>query len=154
MKRKTQSLGSCLLLLCLSLPIAALNAWLNPNSPPWNPMDLAEGEISLEQLLVWQGSLILVDARTPESYSAAHLPGAINLYAGEFDTQVQALLDRWSPDDTIIVYCDSRQCDASDAIAKRLREDFQMQQVFVLKGGWERWLSTSAEVRSSWGGDA
>jgi len=38
-----------ILILLLAVPVipAALNAWLNPKTPPWNPMQLAEGEITL-----------------------------------------------------------------------------------------------------------
>jgi rhodanese-related sulfurtransferase len=126
----------------LALPVipAALNAWLNPNTPPWNPMQLAEGEVALKQLLDWADDYILVDARSPESYEQAHMPEAINLYAGAFDAQILNLLDVWSPERSVIVYCDSRQCGASEELAQRLREDFQMDKVFVLKGGWESWL--------------
>ena len=139
-------------LLLLPALIGGLNAFLNPNAPPWNPMQLAEGEIELMYLLDWEGDYILVDARTSENYGVDHMPEAINLNAGEFDAQILNLLDIWSPDYSIIVYCDSRQCGASEEIANRLREDFQMEKVFVLKGGWESWLSASAGIRSRLGG--
>ena len=143
---------SLLTVLLLPLPLSVINAVLNPNIPPWNWMELGEKEVDLEQLLVWEGSYILVDARTPESYQYGHLPEAINLYMGEFDNQVLDLLDRWSPDEGIVVYCDSRQCSASEEIANRLRKDFQMHPVFVLKGGWESWTRAAVETRTLLGG--
>ena len=143
---------SILTVLLIPLPLAVINAFLNPNIPPWNPMVLGEKEVDLEQLLAWEGSYILVDARTPESYQDGHLPEAINLHMGEFDNQVLDLLDRWSPDEAIVVYCDSRQCNASEEIANRLREDFQMDPVFVLKGGWESWAEATVETRTRLGG--
>ena len=115
-------------------------------------MVLGEKEVDLEQLLVWEGSYILVDARMPGSYQDGHLPEAINLYMGEFDNQVLDLLDRWSPNEAIVVYCDSSQCNASEEIANRLREDFQLDPVFVLKGGWESWEEATAETRIRLGG--
>lgn len=142
----------CLLLL-LPIPFAVLNAWLNPNTPPWNPMQLVEGEIVLEHLLEWEDDYILVDARAPEAYGAGHMPDAINLYAGEFDVQILNLLDVWSPDRSVIVYCDSRQCDASAEMAARLKEDFQMERVYVLKGGWESWTQAPSNIRSKIGGE-
>lgn len=141
------------LLLLLPVLLGGLNGWLNPNTPPWNPMQLAEGEIGLEHLLEWKNDYILVDARTPDAYEVAHMPGAVNLYAGEFDTQILNVLDVWSPDRSVIVYCDSRQCDASAEMAARLREDFQMEQVYVLKGGWESWTEAPADIRSGLGGE-
>ena len=129
--------GRSRLVLLLPLLLGGLNVWLNPHSPPWDAMELAEGEIRLEQLLNWEGDVIFVDARAPESYGAGHLPEAINVYAGDFDEMVLGLLDVWSPEKSVIVYCDSRRCGASGEMAKRLREDFLMERVFVLKGGWE-----------------
>lgn len=116
-------------------------------------MQLAEGEIALEHLLEWEDDYILVDAREPEAYMSAHISSAINLNAGEFDIQVLNLLDAWSPDRSVIVYCDSRQCDASEEIANRLREDYQMERVYVLKGGWESWTKAAPGVRSELGGE-
>ena len=140
------------LLLLFPIFIGGLNAWLNPSTPPWNPMQLAEGEIELKQLLDWEDNYMLVDARVPESYESAHMPEAINLYAGEFDAQILNLLDIWSPERSVIVYCDSRQCGASEEIAQRLRQDFQMDKVFVLKGGWESWMEATTEFQLSLGG--
>jgi len=132
--------GVCLLLL-LPVPFAALNAWLNPSAPSWDPMRLEEGEVTLAMVEEWGAEgHVLVDARAPEAYAAAHMPGAVNLYAGRFDTQVVDLLDVWSPELKVVVYCDSRQCGASEAIAGRLRSEFGMEEVYVLKGGWESWV--------------
>ncbi len=116
-------------------------------------MQLAEGEIALEHLSDWEDDYILVDARAPEAYEVGHIPGAVNLYAGAFDTQILNLLDVWSPDRSVIVYCDSRQCDASAEMAARLKEDFQMERVYVLKGGWESWTTAPAQVREQLGGE-
>lgn len=135
----------CLWLL-LPIPLAVLNAWLNPHAPPWNPMHLSEGEIALEQLLDWEDGYLLVDARPAEAYEAAHMPGAINLYAGEFDTRILNLLDVWSPELKVVVYCDSRQCGASEEMAARLRDDFQMDRVYVLKGGWESYRTSNTQL--------
>lgn len=128
------------LLLLLAVIPAVMNAWLNPKTPSWNPMQLAEGELSFAQSSNWPIDYVLVDARSPEVYEAGHIPDAINLYAGTFDDQIIGLLEVWDPDRAVVVYCDSRQCGASEELAMRLRNDFQMEQVYVLKGGWQSWL--------------
>jgi len=138
-----KSILTFILLLALPVIPAALNAWLNPNVPPWNPMQLAGGEVALADLLEWADDYILIDARSPESYQVEHMPDAINLYAGEFNTQIMNLLDVWSPERSIVIYCDSRQCGASEELAQRLRQDFQMENVFVLKGGWESYRTSN-----------
>jgi rhodanese-related sulfurtransferase len=149
MRKSKSFLQMVCLLLLLPIPFAVLNAWLNPHTPSWNPMQLAEGEVALEHLLGWKDDYILIDARAPEAYETAHIPEAINLYSGEFDAQILSLLDIWSPDRSIIVYCDSRQCGASEEIAERLRQDFQMENVYVLKGGWESYQTSNIELPTS-----
>jgi rhodanese-related sulfurtransferase len=58
-----------------------------------------------------------MDARTAESYWSGHIPDAIHVSAGEFDSQILSLLDVRSPEKSVIVYCDSRLCDASKEVA-------------------------------------
>lgn len=133
-------------LLLLAVVPAALNAWLNPSRPAWNLTQLKEGEVNLAQLSLWADAYVLVDARSPEVYEAGHIPEAINVYAGTFDDQILGLLDVWNPEHAVVVYCDSRQCGASEELAKRLRDDFQMEQVYVLKGGWQSYQTSNIEL--------
>ena len=48
-------------------------------------------------------------------------------------------LPNWSPDKRIVVYCSAESCNAAGEVAKRLRDEAQLQNVFVLQGGWEEW---------------
>ena len=51
-----------------------------------------------------------------------------------------ALQPGWS----IVVYCDSRECQASKHVAERLRgEEYQFDNVYVLHGGWEVWQKSN-----------
>ena len=126
-------------LLVIPLFPAALNVLFSPNRPAWNPLRLAEDEVSVEMALNWQEPFLFVDARSPSQYEVDHVSGSLNLSETYFDDQIPALLNQWHPDLTLIIYCDSRQCNSSKVIAERLRENFQMEHVYVLKGGWESW---------------
>ena len=53
-----------------------------------------------------------------------------------------AVLHAWPTGKPAIVYCDSLACEASEDVAKRLRE-FGVAPVFVLKGGWQAWLAAT-----------
>ncbi|PYL22181.1 MAG: hypothetical protein DMF37_12620 [Verrucomicrobia bacterium] len=46
----------------------------------------------------------------------------------------------WAPGKKIVVYCSSLSCNASREVARRLRKEAQLSDVFVLEGGWEAWL--------------
>jgi rhodanese-related sulfurtransferase len=50
------------------------------------------------------------------------------------------MLASWSPEKRVVVYCSSESCGASREVARRLREEARLQNVFVLEGGWEAWL--------------
>ncbi len=53
---------------------------------------------------------------------------------------VGPFLATWSPDKKVVVYCSSQSCNASRDVARRLRDEAQLKNVFVLEGGWEEWL--------------
>ena len=65
-------------------------------------------------------SVVLVDARSPVSWAAARLPGAINIPVGTVDEHAP----RRIPDRStrVVVYCGGGACRASHAVADRLVE--------------------------------
>jgi rhodanese-related sulfurtransferase len=63
---------------------------------------------------------VLVDALSPMSFAAAHLPGAINLTPGWVDDRARRRIpDR---DTEVVVYCQGEDCDSSVKVAHRLLE--------------------------------
>jgi rhodanese-related sulfurtransferase len=48
-------------------------------------------------------------------------------------------LTAWSPEKKVVVYCSAQSCNAAREVAKRLRDEAQLKNVFVLEGGWEEW---------------
>jgi 3-mercaptopyruvate sulfurtransferase SseA len=61
--------------------------------------------VPLEQALTAYsaGAAVFVDVRAPESYEISHIPGAINIPLGTFETDIANVnLDK---DDWIITYC-------------------------------------------------
>ena len=64
--------------------------------------------------------VVLVDALSPISYAAVHLPGAVNIPPRAVDD----LADRWipDPDAEVVVYCANRGCVSSVEVAERLVE--------------------------------
>jgi rhodanese-related sulfurtransferase len=121
------------ILCCLPVLPAAVVVLLHPEVPSWNPRVLAEGEVDMQIVRSWEEPVLWVDARAPDKYGSGHIQGAVNLYAGEFDQQIGSFLDLWSPGYRVVVYCDSSACGASKEIAKRLRDEFQIEDVYVLK---------------------
>lgn len=83
---------------------------------------------------------IWVDARPDDEFARDHVPGAISLNEDHWNELLPQFLAAWSPDKKVVVYCSSLSCNASREVARRLRKEAQLQNVFVLEGGWEAWL--------------
>ena len=77
-------------------------------TPTAAKIPLTEAEvprISLEQAkaAIESGAAIVVDVRSQDAFNASHIPGAINIQLGEFETNVNNLgLDK---EQWIITYC-------------------------------------------------
>jgi rhodanese-related sulfurtransferase len=80
-----------------------------------------------------------VDARADADFAQGHIPGAISLNEDRWDDLLPAVVDEWDASRDIVVYCSSLSCQTSRDVARRLREEVNLPNVFVLQGGWEAW---------------
>ena len=96
-------------------------------------------EVSASDAQAWGDKVLWVDARARAKFEQGHIPGAVLLNEDEWDRLVPVFLDMWEPEKIVVVYCDGGSCDASHAVAKRLREELKLENVHVLKGGWSAW---------------
>ena len=60
---------------------------------------------------------VLLDVRSPESYAAGHVPGAVNLPHGRI---VERNLGDWPAESLVVVYCAGPHCNGADKAALRL----------------------------------
>ena len=80
--------------------------------------------------------IIVLDARTPESYARGHVPGAINLPHGTIDSSTTASLPR---DKVIVTYCDGVFCNASTKAAAKLTAlGFKVKEMVDGMEGWRK----------------
>jgi len=100
---------------------------------------LAPGEVRAATVRMWGENVQWVDARTRAKYERTHIPGALLLNEDEWAKLVGPFLDAWDADKTLVVYCDGGSCDASQAVAERIRNELKIGGVHVLKGGWAAW---------------
>lgn len=96
-------------------------------------------------------SFLVLDARSPDAYARAHVPGAVNLphRAIEADTT-----SSFSKDVPIVTYCDGIQCNASTKAAMKLSElGFLVKEMI---GGLDGWIRDgfAVETGRSAGGEA
>lgn len=78
-----------------------------------------------------------VDARAQSAFEKSRYPGAKFLSLDDWDAGLSTLLTDWDPGMPIVVYCDGNGCDSSRAVAERLREELQSEDIYWLIGGWE-----------------
>ncbi len=106
----------------------------------WQSPVAAADEVTVSRAQSWGRTAMWVDARPDEQFTAAHVPGAVLLNEERWDELLPPLLATWSPDKRIVVYCSSQGCGASREVARRLRAQAGLKNVFVLQGGWEAWV--------------
>jgi rhodanese-related sulfurtransferase len=96
--------------------------------------------VTVEQARAWGDGAMWVDARPDEDFARDHVPGAISLNEDRWNELLPQFLTAWSPEKKVVVYCSAQSCNAAREVAKRLRDEAQLKNVFVLEGGWEKWL--------------
>ena len=124
------------LLILVSAALGFLNFLINPARPV---LEIAADELTIEMVLTLPKDILIVDARSVNDFERSHVQDAINLSEESFDEQISAFLDVWEPDSKIIVYCSSGACNSSRNIANRLRDEFEIKNVFILRGDWQKW---------------
>jgi rhodanese-related sulfurtransferase len=84
-------------------------------------LDPPTPEISTAQLrrILDEGRIPVLDARSPEEYALAHIPGAVNYYEKDVDQLVKAYPDRNAP---LILYCNGPYCGKSKRLSEELKK--------------------------------
>ena len=106
----------------------------------WQSPIPASEMVTVAQARAWGANAIWVDARPDVEFEREHVPGAVPLNEDRWNELLPQFLAAWSPEKSIVVYCSSQSCNASREVARRLRDEAQLKNVFVLQGGWEAWL--------------
>jgi rhodanese-related sulfurtransferase len=127
-----------LALLSIALLPAIATALWHPRRPSWQ-----SDEVTLGAAEAWGRTVLWVDARPEADFARAHIPGAVPLNEDQWDDLLPGLLDQWDTSRKVIVYCSSLSCQTSHDVARRLREQAGMPNVFVLEGGWEAWAKAN-----------
>lgn len=109
------------------------------NNPAWQAPPVDPGQVSLAQTKNWGDAVLWIDARPDAEFNQGHVPGAMQLNEDNWDGLLREVLTAWSPERKLVVYCSSQSCNASRAVAERLRKEAGLTNVYVLEGGWEEW---------------
>lgn len=110
-------------ILMLSAFIGLINFCVNPNKPTYIK------EISSEQILE-KSNWILIDTQSNRKKSEV----LFNLNDSNFDSQTPILLDMWTPEKRIGILQNSQDSQLSIKIAKKLKKDFEIDEVYIIEG--------------------
>jgi len=109
----------------------------------WQSPIPASELVTVDQARGWSDGAIWVDARPDEEFARDHVPGVFLLIDVHCNELLAQFLPNLSPDKKVVVYCSAESCNAARDVAKRLRDEAQLKDVFVLQGGWEEWVKKS-----------
>lgn len=137
---KPGAIAQALLLVVVAAIPAAGEAFYFRQKISWTSRIPASEIVDLDLARSWGANVIWVDARPDNEYEHDHVPGAILLNEDRWNELLPQFLGQWSPDKKVVVYCSTRSCNLAGDVARRLRDEAQLKNVFVLEGGWEEWL--------------
>jgi rhodanese-related sulfurtransferase len=137
---KVSAVRQALLLIALAFVPAIGEALYFRDKISWQSRDRDSEMVDVDRAQSWGANAMWVDARPDNEFERDHVPGAILLNEDRWNELLPQFLGQWSPEKKVIVYCSSQSCNASREVAKRLRDEAQLKDVFVLDGGWEGWL--------------
>jgi rhodanese-related sulfurtransferase len=106
----------------------------------WQSAIPASELVTVDQAKALGDGAVWVDARPDEEFAHDHVPGAFSLNEDHWNELLPQFLPNWSPGKKVVVYCSAESCNAARDVSKRLRDELQLTEVFVLQGGWEEWV--------------
>src|SRR5437879_282331 len=90
-------------ILGLALLPALGAAFLHPKKPAWDAPQ--KDEVPLSAVANWGSTVLWVDARPRSEYQRDHIPGALLLNQAEWDSLIVPVLEAWTPERVVVVYC-------------------------------------------------
>ncbi len=113
--------------------------WTQTQHPDLLQGQLSVPEVSAQALETLERPLIWIDARAEEDHAAGQIPDSISLRLTHWDSDLPGLLMRWQPEFLLLVYCGSENCQLSQQVARKLRDELEFENVRVLSGGYPAW---------------
>lgn len=100
---------------------------------------------TLRQWMNEDSEFVLIETLPEENFRKEHIPGAINIPAGdeEFDDKVRAAVpDKERP---VVVYCANTECPASPKAGRRM-EELGYTRVYDYEAGKADWKAADLEL--------
>lgn len=102
-------------------------------------VDLSQAEAAIRD------ADLLIDVREADEYSAAHIPGAINIPRGLLEFKLSNDPQLANPELKLVLYCKNS---GRSALATLALQDMGYRNVVSLVGGIEAWQAAGRDVRT------
>lgn len=102
----------------------------------------------LQRMRENQEDFELINVLSQDDFNAAHIPGSDNIPHNEQEFVRQVERAAGSKDRKIVVYCGSRECDASPRAANKL-EAAGFTNVYDFEGGVKEWKEANLPLEGS-----
>lgn len=91
---------------------------------------------------------LVINVLDPKSFQQSHIPGSVNLPVEDenFVEEVEKIAG--GKERMIVVYCASRECDASTTAATRL-EDAGFGNIYDFEGGIKEWQDSAGRLQKA-----
>jgi rhodanese-related sulfurtransferase len=109
----------------------------------WMDFELSSPQVAKQ--VFDAGEALFVDVRSRDMFAAGHIPGAVSLPFGDFDTMGDAFAADISPQKPIVTYCSGRLCQDSLTVAQLLMER-GFENVVVYIDGFPGWIENGYPV--------
>lgn len=90
---------------------------------------------------------VFLDARNPEIYDEAHIPGAINIPPEQFEVDAEPFINRVPPNQEVILYCDGPGCHLAETLAELMLE-VGYEKLTLFTDGWQGWSEKELPIAS------
>ena len=105
-----------------------------------------------------RGDILLLDARPALLFENGHIPGAMNLSRGRFESDYKSIEDKLLEfsNKPVVIYCADSDCEDSGVVAESLKA-LSFNTVLLFEGGWAAWeelgLQAVYDDESAWTND-
>ena len=125
--RRLSNFGRVILLLVIPVVPAILSALLHPMG--------GEAVVPALQQMESSDRVLFLDARSDDARRRKALPWALRLTEETWEQDLPRVLEAWTPESRLLVFCDGGTCNRSRHVAERLLRETGLARISVIDGG-------------------
>jgi len=98
-----------------------------------------------EAYRLFRNDAVFIDARGQSKYAESHIPGALHLAAAASMEEKSKVIDRLSPKNTYVIYCNNPECPLGDQVYEFMQM-MGFSNLHIFTAGFEGWQEAGYPV--------